>query len=131
MSDRNHAVADLDPIGVVQFEHWKWSTWPIELDQSQIQRLGEGDDTTLGAPRQIGFGITAHVVRLQIYGQAGIGFPCLLLNDDVSVRQYESILLNNGAGAAAAPMAAVGISYDHHNSWRGELVNLAGRQITR
>jgi hypothetical protein len=49
----------------------------------------------------------------------------------VSVRQYESILLNNGAGAAAAPMAAVGISYDHHNSWRGELVNLAGRQITR
>src|SRR5262245_19581355 len=47
------------------------------------------------------------------------------------VCQYKPVLLDDGAGAAAAPLAAVGIPYDHHDSWRGALVDLARRQITR
>ena len=33
------AVADLDPVGILELEHGKRSGRPIELQQSQIQRL--------------------------------------------------------------------------------------------
>src|SRR5262249_61510482 len=39
MPDRYHAIADLDPIGVVQFKSWKRSGWSIEFEQRQVQWL--------------------------------------------------------------------------------------------
>src|SRR5262245_57845928 len=39
MPGRYHAMADFDPIGVVQFENRDRSVWPIEFDQRQVQWL--------------------------------------------------------------------------------------------
>src|SRR5512143_431286 len=71
------------------------------------------------------------MVWLQIDGEAWIRLACLLLNYHMRVCQNEPILLDDRTGAAATPLAAVGIPDDHHDGWRRALVDLAWRQISR
>ena len=129
MTDGDDMIPDPRQPRLTQIDDRQDLSDSIQLQQGQIQRLRIGQDLGANHTGKIALRLSRHPGRLEKDRQTGIGFPGLLFDHYMGIREDQPIRLNDRTGSTAPLPSAIRIAHHHDDAGSHLLVNLARREV--